>query len=656
MKSKLKSIAIRTASDDPVLAFAVRELKWMLEASTSWRVIVGTGAADWVVRLKISPKLPCAAFEIRTSKPRVIELAGQDASATLVAAYTMLERAGVCFDVTGPVFPAVLKLEKASVGPVRIVPAVIERGIRQHINFTMDISSYPLAEAREYIRNLARLRYNHITFHSYPGQWYEYRHGGGEKLAGHFFYDVRHDVPDHPVVGPALRNREVFCIPEIEPLFSRHPERSRAAIAWLRALMQEAKSVGMRVQFSMEVHEEKPEEGAAACEAVLRDYPDIGTLELITPENEHKPVHRLERYLAVIDHLRAKGVNLPKLAVGIYETSPVNLQLGLDFLRANCPPDVSWTFLPAHGARAVADSIRALDLKAGDWRRTRLYSWVEFDGLMYCQQNSLLGSKMAVDLALEGIAGDRIPGLDFNHWRTAENRTAIRYAALVCMNPSLTPRAFCKDYGRALGVGRVQDFVEGLLQLDEADVFCRNHLFNIGFCVLFCWAGPKGLAWTRSINYWTRPSVAKSIRLMGQSSLLFERCLGATQQLEGREFLRFLMNRMHCTRLHLLAVDALLAVHHVCDDENPGGLSKANRTLVSAQCDAALAYCEEYMKLHAEALPDRGAEGTLVSYHETIPAYVRHIRNYFLNNEAPVRGKSKAAVDAPPPPENVPAN
>lgn len=54
-----------------------------------------------------------------------------------------------------------------------IIPVAKFRGIRQHINFPMDISSYTLKDAKQYIQNLARMRFNFITFHSYPGQWYE---------------------------------------------------------------------------------------------------------------------------------------------------------------------------------------------------------------------------------------------------------------------------------------------------------------------------------------------------------------------------------------------------------------------------------------------------------------------------------------------------
>ncbi|MEI7436043.1 MAG: hypothetical protein WCL16_04455 [bacterium] len=655
-------IAITADSQNPVLDFAVRELKWLLETATSSEIVCSPAsaavAADWTIRLTPAPELPPAAFEIQPcstgSQGGVVELRGQNAAATLAAAYTFLERAGICFDVIGPVFPAKLDLELAA-KPLHVVPAVIERGIRQHINFTMDISSYPLSEAREYIRNLARLRFNHITFHSYPGQWYEYRHAKGETLAGQFFYDVRHDVPAHPVVRDALRNRRVFCIPEIEPLFDRHPERSRAAIEWLRAVMSEARKAGMKVQFSLEIREEDPADGVNACESVLRDYPDIDVLELITPENEHKTVEYLTRYLEVLNRLRQRpGGTILQLAVGIYETHPDNLRPGLDFLRRACPADISWTFLPAHGSTTAVESMAELNLTAADWKRTRLYSWVEFDGLMYNQQNSLRGSKEAVDLALAGLAGGRMAGLDFNHWRTAENRAAIRYAAQVCIDPSVTPAAFCHDYGRALGVGRLPDFVKAMLELDETDIYCRDNLFNIGFCHLGCWSNPKGLSWTRICSNWTRGKIATASQRLEKSRLMFLECLTDTAQVAGRRQLRFLDNRIRCTQLHLQAVDALLVFREICDDDHPEALDVAGRALVRTQCDRALELAGDYMRLHAEMLPDRGAEGTLVSYYQTIPAYIRHIRAYFLGEKADATSLAvHIQLDAPPPPETI---
>lgn len=73
----------------------------------------------------------------------------------------------------------------------------------------MDISSYSLKEAKEYIRNLARMRMNAITFHSYNGQWHPYRKDGQRVPAGHFFYGQRHSLPSRPETAAA--NPEPAC-------------------------------------------------------------------------------------------------------------------------------------------------------------------------------------------------------------------------------------------------------------------------------------------------------------------------------------------------------------------------------------------------------------------------------------------------------------
>lgn len=91
--------------------------------------------------------------------------AAKDLDITLKTDTTLAE-ASYQFEITGPIAPKIL--HPIAKGKRVITPAVKLRGIRQHINFPMDISSYPIEEAKEYIRNLTRLRFNYIVFHSYP--------------------------------------------------------------------------------------------------------------------------------------------------------------------------------------------------------------------------------------------------------------------------------------------------------------------------------------------------------------------------------------------------------------------------------------------------------------------------------------------------------
>ena len=193
-----------------------------------------------------------------------------------------------------------------------------------------------------------------------------------------------------------------------------------------------------------------------------------------------------------------------------------------------------------------------------------------------------------------------------------------------------------------------------MLELDETDIYCRDNLFNIGFCHLGCWSNPKGLSWTRVCGNWTREKIATASQRLEQSRLTLMECLADTARVEGRRLLRFLDNRIRCTQLHLQAVDALLVFREICDDDHPEALDEAGRALVRIQCDQALKFTEAYMRLHAEMLPDRGTEGTLVSYYQTIPAYIRHICAYFLGENAGATPlAAHVPLDAPPPPETV---
>ena len=643
--------AVLTDRADPILAYAADELSGFLRQTTSMDIRqreAESRSRCWLFRLAVDPSFRPTEFGVTCDKPSgsrlTVKLAGHDATGVLHAVYTMLERAGICFDITGPILPAQLALDRLPGWSCQVRPDVRWRGMRQYLNFPMDISSYPLSEAKEYLRNVARLRMNLIEFHSYKGIFYECP--ALKFAAGDFFYGQRHDLPEQPLLRNSVRNRRTFCVPEIEALYDRPEERSKAAIQWLAELMGQAKTCGLTIQFSFEPPGNTANDGLAASLAILDSYPQIQTLEMITSENGGHPEKTLARYLEIADRLKQRlGSSCPRLAVGIYETGP-GLKEGLAFLRQNCPPDITWTFLPAHGARAVVDAVRSADFTAEDWRRTMMHSWVEFDGLMYLQQNSLLGTRQLLDLARSALTNSQVPAIAFNHWRTAENRTAIRYAALACLDARLDPRSFYTEYARALGMGGADDYAKAMSDLDEVDAFCRDHLFNIGFCFVGCWTGPKGLAWTRG---WKKENLEVSRQRLVSIEQALAGCLRKTDGLEGRHYLRFLDNRLRCSVIHLELIGYLLELHGTCDDAHPESLDRQGRKLVEERCRSAMQLAESYMQLHAEAIMDRGCEGTLISYYHTIPAYLNHIQDLFLK-KAPTDEKKSTSHAGPPAP------
>src|SRR6185312_5046568 len=272
----------------PVIDYGVRELSSLLKDKFDVRLAGAPDEKGWNIVLKVDTAMRPFSFSVRQPKSAgytTVYLSGHDETCVLHAVYTLLQLMGYTFDLTGVRKPRVPSLQRLA-GYNRVIqPAVEWRGIRQHINFLMDISSYPAREAKEYIRNLARMRMNCITFHSYPGQWYAYTYQGARQLAGNFFYGEVDSVPADRSIRKLVRNKSVYCIPEIEPFWDDHEKRSQMAIAWLNDVMAEAKKVGMKVRFSYELRTPGIDYARATCLAVVQEYPRIDELEFITEED-----------------------------------------------------------------------------------------------------------------------------------------------------------------------------------------------------------------------------------------------------------------------------------------------------------------------------------------------------------------------------------
>jgi hypothetical protein len=634
------------------IAYAADELARFLQEASAMEVLrSGANAKDgqWVFRLDLDASMPPEEWSISSlpsGDQTVVRLTGRNPSTVLHAVYTLLEKLGICFDTTGPILPEKLDFDSLAGWATHVKPDVALRGVRQHLNFPMDISSYPLAEAKEYVRNLARLRMNFIVFHSYTGQFYSCPE---LKLrAGEYFYGQRHNIPAEDLFRENLRNRRVFCPPEVEAIYDRPEEKSLAAIDWLSELMREAKKCGFTLQFSFEPPGKNTEEGLAACRAILGSYPQIDILEIITPENGGHTAETLKRNLEIASCLQRKlGTHCPPLVLGVYETGP-GFKEGLNYLRDRSPVDVGWSFLPAHGGRAVVDALQIAEFTSADWRRSVIYSWIEFDGLMFLQQNSVRGTQELLQLAKASLVGKTVPAVAFNHWRNAENRTSLRFASLACLDASLDPSTFYEGYARSLGIGSPESYRRLMDDLDDVDTFCRDHLFTIGFSFAACWTTPKGLAWTRT---WKKEDLLEAIRRISAIRPLVAKCLVSTADRRGRHYLRFLDNRLRAGILHLRAIAPLLDLQTICDDEHPEALGIEEQKIARDKCDAAMAFAKEYMQVLAEEIDDRGGEGTLISYYHTVPAYIEHIRKLFLK-ECPQSAQPQPTSRPPAPGES----
>ena len=112
------------------------------------------------------------------------------------------------------------------------------------------------------------------------------------------------------------------------------------------------------------------------------------------------------------------------------------------------------------------------------------------------------------------------------------------------------------------------------------------------------------------------------------------------------EILRLFENRCNTSILQLSAIDCLLRIAAMTEGEMP---VRDNPEAI-ALCEEADRLSREYMRLHAKNMPDRGAQGTLVSYNATIPVYIERTRRYFCLGDTACDLKP-ATWDAPPPPD-----
>jgi hypothetical protein len=209
----------------------------------------------------------------------------------------------------------------------------------------------------------------------------------------------------------------------------------------------------------------------------------------------------------------------------------------------------------------------------------------------------------------------------FNHWRTAENQLVARYAAEACLAGGQPAREFYGKYADSLGIGDPAAFARAHELMAEADWMATNKLFNIGFCFYGCW-GRQGLGY---FEKWPVSAIEENHRLFEQSHRLLGQCAKQTDSEAGRKFLSFLDNRIRCTMIYLKAMAKGSELQRFKGLE-PHQLSDTQKAELARICDAALGILEQYMALHAEAMPDRGCQGTLISLYYTPPAVLKRIR------------------------------
>lgn len=689
------NISIKSKNDTEKVRYAKRELRSFLKKYSTHSIEEEKDAALEIIldyreeQEGIVSDIWYRITQTGSGETKRLVISSTQEGGILSGVYDVLGRMGIRFQMNGEICEGLLDVSACDGMDEVCRPFVRWRGIRQHINFPMDISSYHLEEAKEYIRNLARMGFNSITFHSYTGQWHGYV---GEKktvYAGNFFYGQRHMVPDYPVVSEQVCNETYYCIPEIERQLSEEKERHEFSIFWLNELMKVCRQVCMHITLSIELPDDESTDSLVQIvRGVLKSYPLIDTIEWISPEGggNGKAIARSELNDKVKEYFgetpfvcgalsympeevpdslsgamsslkRAwdlyqrkeeiwEGLGEKQIAVGLYVMCKETLKFLKQIMTKILPEEVLLTFLPAHGSLAVAENIAFMEFTKEELQRTMLYSWIEFDGNMYLLQNSSRGIEVLLKELAEITEGAPVHGLCLNHWRTAENELVAGYLAKASVQWEET-HVFYKKYAADLGIANVTLFAEAMRALEELDCFNRDYLFNIGFCYLGCWLAPAGLGWIRE---WELGQIMQAMESYRKIQKQLEACLEVTTYQSGILLLRLLLNRIQCSILQLSCIWELRKICEIVDDQRKTALTDEQKEWIEAQCDRAQKYAGKYLQCHMEECPDRGCQGTAVSYYATIPVYIDHIRQYFLYGEE-ICTHRPMTFDAPPPPD-----
>jgi len=628
--------------------------------------------------LSLDKKITDGSFGYKTKGNNVIFFAG-DAMGLSNAIYTMLEDIGYTFDITGISKPDTYKWSVIKNANRIITPKVRWRGIRLHVNFPMDISSYSIEDAKEYIDCVTRLRMNKFTIHMYPGQWYETHIGDSLSLAGNFFYGNKHYIYNNPLLKKVIPgNDSLYCIPKSEKLHGQ--ELSTFTIKWMNEFMSYAKKRGFYIQLSFEPRSTTVNQAVKTAKEIEKQYPNIDALEFITQEtggwgpsctkpetlatlhkyftteiaenpsvlkpikDKQRDINRLYGQIGIsakaIKELRKQKSSSPELKLGIY-CSFNEITPGAYRLARLALPKTPICLMPSHGSDGTAVAFPLSVINKEDMKYTEIYSWIEFDGLMYLEQNSINGNETLLNEMAQKSDG-QINSLCFNHWRTAENRTSARYVSESTIKGSIPADTFYKSYAARLGISDTNDYIKAMHIINDVDTYSKTRLKNIGFC----WFG----AWKKGGPYLhVKPEHMKHARDMHfQAANLLANALKQTKKgTVANDYLAFKGNRALCTVIFLDAFSEATKLQSIKRD-NSGKISKKEQKRAEEICNKSLLKLDQFLEMYARMMPDRGCEGTLASVWNAPVWGLKISRSKYSGIPIEEMPHSDEAIDAPP--------
>ena len=329
-----------------------------------------------------------------------------------------------------------------------------------------------------------------------------------------------------------------------------------------------------------------------------------------------------------------------ELQLGIYctiaEYAPVAYHLARKAL-----PEMNIGIMPGHGSVRTANHLARVRKNAEDLAHTTILSWIEFDGLMFSQQNPVDGIE-ALFQQLDTLRdGRQLNTILFNHWRTAENAVAARYAAETSLRGPIDRSGFYRDQAQILGLKNKDEYLTVMHTLENLDRICTKDLPNVGFCWIGAWLTGGPYTWMN------RPLLQQTARTYDSLRNIVHSLTTDLPDGYGRVQLSLLENRLLTSHLYLAAFEAACGIQDIKKD-NGGAYPTSAQEQAGILLDRSLRLYDRYMEAHGKAMPDRGCEGTLINLWHG-PVYgVKVLRARVAGIPLDVPAQQTTATDAPP--------
>ena len=499
-----------------------------------------------------------------------------------------------------------------------------------------------------------------------------------QQVSGYFFYGQRHPLAPVPELRYAIKNRDTFVSRDVEAFSEDGPRVHEWAQETMRQAMALAHDLGMRNSLTIEpfgygvppayaakmkewnggtpvdakdrLHPLMREYVISAIQSILRTYPDLDILKLVSGEgaqrtgtDEELTAYITELAGGKLEDPQGRPVTLPgggealailadaltscklagealaearrqgvlrkglELAVGSYPGSNLKIHPALFSLvgRVVRDPAIKLHFLPAHGMGRSAAAMKLAAEGVFRGRKLEISGWTEMDGYMYVPQ-SVIQAIHSMNQTLEALPAEALYAIQ---WRVASTTFDNAYFTRSQWDPSLTPERFWAGLAPLFGAQGSHQMRSGMELLES------NNSVPFGFCYYGTWVSglPRARKAAGLIASLREPARAATMKNhFGHVRDLIAPVAEVAPSQDGRRLAHYFANKLECAQIHAdywrEASTAAAAASSVQAD--PAKVDEIVRPYGLAMLEHARRYLLHYQK----AMLDRTDEGMLASY------------------------------------------